>query len=218
VKKHCPKCDTEKDQSDFSKDKSRSDGIRQYCKSCAYDMSIAWNRSPKGVAVRLWHKHKARSIDRGHDQPDYDRDWLINYVLNHPDYSKLYKKYVASGFDKYECPSIDRIDDNVGYRKDNIRLVSFRDNMDHCYLAARKAEHFNRGWEMGCMRPHHAVVQLTKGGELVGRYISVNEACRQTGANNSKIPAVCSGKRKSHMGYIWMYEEDYDDRTNTATA
>jgi hypothetical protein len=119
---------------------------------------------------------------------------------------------VESGFDKYKAPSIDRIDDNIGYKKDNIRLVSFQENMDHCYDAARKAEHTNSGWEKGCMRPHHAVVQLTTDGDFIQSFISVNEAARKTGCDNSKIPAVCMGKRITHGGYKWMYLEDYENR------
>ena len=210
--KTCTKCKAVKPTSEFAVDRSRPDGIKSACKNCVYKVAQDWNRSPKGVAIRLWHKHISRSDERGHDQPDYDKDWLINFIMTHPDYERLHQEYVNSGFDKYKCPSIDRLDDNVGYRKDNIRLVSFQDNMGHCYDAARKAEHTNRGWEKGCMRPHRAVVQLTKKGELIDRFISVNEAARMvTGANNSKIPAVCQGKRKTHAGFKWLYEEDYDD-------
>lgn len=208
--KQCSKCKQEKPFSDFPRDSRYEDGLKTSCKSCAYEASRNWNRSRKGVAVRLWHKHVARSASRGHSAPGYTRDWLINYVLSHPDYERLYQEYEASGWDKYKCPSIDRLDDREGYTKSNIRLVSFQENMDHCYEAGRKAEHDNGGWEKGCMRPHHAVVQLTMSGEYVAEYISVNSATREVpGTDNSKIPMCCQGKRKSHAGYQWMYLEDY---------
>lgn len=211
--KTCSQCNKEKPVSEFADDRRVKSGKRANCKECSYAKTREWNRTPKAIAIRSWHKHNHRSGQRGHPSPDYDKEWLIEFITNHPDYERLHKEYVQSGFDKYKSPSIDRIDDNIRYRKDNIRLVSFQDNMDHCYDAARKAEHFNKGWETGCMRPHHAVIQLTKSGEFVARFISVNEAARMVpGANNSKIPAVCQGKRKTHAGFKWMYEEDYERR------
>jgi|GEM_PF-3204377 len=208
--KTCTQCGEEKPLHDFPNNPRAKDGKRANCKDCQYAITMAWNRSPKGVAIRLWHKHTKRSVERGHPQPDYDKEWLVNFVMTHSEYPRLYDEYVKSDYDKYKCPSIDRLDDNVGYRKDNIRLVSFQENMDHCYDAARKAEHTNAGWVKGCMSPHRAIVQLSLSGSFIAEYISVNEAARSVrGADNSKIPACCQGKRKSHAGFQWVYREDY---------
>jgi len=208
--KICTQCKIEKPLTEFQKNNGAKPSFRANCKECAYKKTRQWNRSPKGIAVRAYHKQIRNSKVRGHGAPEYTQEWLVDYMLNHPDFEKLYSNYVSSSYDKYCIPSIDRIDDNIGYTKENIRLVSFRENMTHCYSSARKAEHTNSGWDKGCMRAHHAVVQLTLKGEFINRYISVNEAARETGGCNSKIPACCSGRRLSHAGYQFVYAEDYD--------
>lgn len=49
-----------------------------------------------------------------------------------------------------------------------------------------------------------SVIQLSFTGEIVGRYISVSSASKQTGIKH--IDDVCRGVRKQAGGYIWKYE------------
>jgi hypothetical protein len=210
VMKTCSKCKEIKLVSEFQKDKSTSSGLRSSCKTCSYKATIEWNRSPEGVACRLWHKHNARSKTRDHEKPNYSREWLFDFVLNHPNFEKLYAAWVASDYDKYLSPSVDRINDRIGYTKENIRLVTFGENMEHAWDAGRKKEFDNSGWGNGACGEHRAVVQLTMSGDLVAEYISVSEACRAVGAQDSKISMACSGKRKSHAGFRWAYLDDYN--------
>lgn len=184
--------------------------MRSSCKTCSYKATIEWNRSPKGIVCRLWHKHNARSKTRGHEKPNYTREWLFDFVLNHPNFETLYAAWVASDYDKYLSPSVDRINDRIGYTKENIRLVTFGENMEHAWDAGRKKEFDNSGWANGACGEHRAVVQLTMSGDLVAEYISVSEACRAVGALDSKISMSCSGKRKSHAGFRWAYLDDYN--------
>ena len=68
--KRCPKCDTDKPKSEFSKDARRKDGLQCYCKACNAD----YKRSPVGKAshrrnsikmrVKYPEKMKARSAVR----------------------------------------------------------------------------------------------------------------------------------------------------------
>ena len=50
------------------------------------------------------------------------------------------------------------------------------------------------------------VLQLDMNGAVVGRYISQNEAERQTGILQSCISRVCLGGARQSGGYIWRYE------------
>lgn len=209
VMKICSKCKEPKDISEFQKDKSTSSGFRSSCKTCSYSTAIEWNRSRKGIVCRLWHKHNARSEIRGHNKPNYTKEWLFDFVLNHPEFENLYAAWVASDYNKMLAPSIDRINDRIGYTKENIRLVTFGENMEHAWEAGRKKELDNAGWAKGACSDHKAVVQLTMGGDFIAEYISVSEACRALGALDSKISMACSGKRKSHAGFRWAYLDDY---------
>lgn len=210
VMKTCSKCQQLKPFSEYVKEKRMADGHKSNCKTCSYAATIEWNRSRKGVACRLWHKHNARSETRGHSKPNYTREWLFDFVLNHPEFENLYAAWVESNYDKMLAPSVDRINDRIGYTKDNIRLVTFGENMEHAWDAGRKKEFDNAGWAKGACGDHRAVVQLTLGGDFVAEYISVSEACRAIGALDSKISMVCLGKRKSHAGFRWLYLDDYN--------
>lgn len=49
-------------------------------------------------------------------------------------------------------------------------------------------------------------VLALKNGEVVGRYESITEAAKQTGAKKQNIFRVISGKRQTHHGFEWRYE------------
>lgn len=52
-------------------------------------------------------------------------------------------------------------------------------------------------------QPKRAVRNLTTG----ARYHSVRDAARDCGLDPSQIVKVCKGKRKTHGGHVWAYEE-----------
>lgn len=53
------------------------------------------------------------------------------------------------------------------------------------------------------------VVQLTKTGDFIQRWDSIQKAAKSLNKNSSHISSVCKGKRKTAYGYKWKYEEDY---------
>jgi hypothetical protein len=56
------------------------------------------------------------------------------------------------------------------------------------------------------------VLQFSKDGVLIGRYVSGKEAHRKTGINHSHILECCAGKRyKTVGGFVWKYDERNDD-------
>lgn len=81
------------------------------------------------VIASLWAGMKQRSKRRGHPMPNFTRkefvDWLWSSGLG--DY---HADYVASEFDKWKKPSVDRLDNSKPYTLDNIRLVTWKDNLD----------------------------------------------------------------------------------------
>lgn len=53
------------------------------------------------------------------------------------------------------------------------------------------------------------VIQMDKEYNIIAIFNSMSEAERITGINN--ISNCCNGKRKTAGGYIWIYEDDYDN-------
>ena len=51
------------------------------------------------------------------------------------------------------------------------------------------------------------VIQLTRDGEVVAQYPSINEAQRQTCVSQSKISLCCNEKRKTAGGFLWRFAD-----------
>lgn len=68
----------------------------------------------------------------------------------------------------------------------------------------------NTRWGTGIMRRalsySKAVIQLTRDGKFIAKYISATEASKITGVSQGHISACCYGKRKSAGGFIWRFD------------
>jgi len=199
----CTKCETIKDISEFPKDKSNKRGYKSFCKECAYAMTYRWTKSESGVVTTAWHHQVKHSITRGHTPPQYTKEELADWMLNHPSWNRLYSDFVDSGYERDVRPSVDRLNNNYGYSFDNIRLVTFRENY-MTYLSDKKT-----GIETSDCK---AIVKLTKQGDFVAEYFSVAEALRQHGKKpkNARISAVLTGNRKYYLSHVWIYKKDYN--------
>ena len=80
-----------------------------------------------------------------------------------------YKKYEISNFDRYEKPSVDRLDDTLGYTLANMRLTNWREN-DSKYKDSVKQK-----------------VYLFKDGECLGEYESLRALARDMGMNSASV-------------------------------
>ena len=56
-----------------------------------------------------------------------------------------------------------------------------------------------------------SVVQLSLNGEFIARYDTLLEAKLSIDGDSSCISRCCKGKVKTHKGFKWMYEEDYEN-------
>lgn len=54
----------------------------------------------------------------------------------------------------------------------------------------------------------HRVLQITKTGQVIKEFISINEAGRQTGIKH--ISEACNGRRKTAGGYVWSFKGGVD--------
>ena len=62
------------------------------------------------------------------------------------------------------------------------------------------------------------VVQLTPKGDFVCSYESMAEASKENNIRVSGISRCCSGTRKTYMDYIWMYEDEYDEKVDYSVS
>ena len=137
--KICFKCEIEKDRSDFSKNRSKKDGLQSRCKVC----DAEGQRSPAGKVVCSRANKKRRSTIRGHLQD------VFSSIKSHCTNPKVhnYNRYGGRGIKVCFVSSnefidyvinvlqvdprrlqIDRINNDGNYEQGNIRFVTRSEN------------------------------------------------------------------------------------------
>ena len=75
--KHCSKCNTDRDESEFRNNKSRYDGLQAYCISCEKEFQKEWYLNNKEKVIA---KTKIRNLENNRKIQSY----IIQYLLNNP--------------------------------------------------------------------------------------------------------------------------------------
>ena len=122
--KTCIQCKEEKDESEFTKDCQKPDGLRSYCRPCLKTRT----RTQKGYAeiledspetVMLWRaKNRAKSQGVPFDITEED--------IKIPDYCPVYAIPLSrsNGKPSDGSPSLDKVIPELGYVKGNVRVIS----------------------------------------------------------------------------------------------
>ena len=149
--KKCFKCGKTKPLSEFYKHKEMADGHLNKCKECAkkdvrlnYAANSSYYREYDRERQRrdkrriLQHRYTSlvqRSTGKGSRKYHVEgkpyltkEEWTEWCEETAEDFDRLYRIWEASGFDRHYCPSVDRINNNEGYTKDNIQWLSVADN------------------------------------------------------------------------------------------
>lgn len=126
-------------------------------------------------------------------KPDYSREELKEWLCNQEDFQFLYWQWAINGFDTNLKPSIDRINPNIGYRLDNLQLITNKENRTKNYYEMRMG--FNN-------RVSKKVIRVEDNKE----FNSLRIASRETGIHCSSISECCTGKRKTAGGFTWRYK------------
>lgn len=132
-KKRCSKCNLEKDRKDFPKSSRYKDGLYPSCKVCHNAKSMESVRNKDGIIPQIYSTQRRNSLKRGHALPSYTQMWLKDWLFSNPEFHRLYDMWVLSGYQREFKPSVDRIDDNLGYTEYNIQLLSWRENAEKQY-------------------------------------------------------------------------------------
>lgn len=146
-----------------------------------------YRKTKKGVISDIYFGQISSSKHRGHALPTYSKKWFSNWLLNNPEFHRLYDMWVLSKYEKNFKPSVDRKRDELSYTEYNIQLLTWKEN--------------NLKRKM--------VIQLDLNGKYIADYKSLSEACRKNNISNSgSISDVCKGHRKSAGGFIWKFKDN----------
>lgn len=133
--KPCIKCNVVKELSLFRKHNECVDGRCNTCKDCFKLWTKEYERTPKGLLMRRYRNMKSRVT--GVQKAKYHlykgksllpKKDFYDWSIDHPDFLKLYKGFVESGYEMKLSPSVDRIDSDLGYEISNMRWITHSEN------------------------------------------------------------------------------------------
>lgn len=132
-------------------------------------------------------------------------EWVKGYkrvTLSKDGIEKQYSvhRLVAEAFidNPYNLPCVNHKDENPSNNVyTNLEWCTHQYNMNYGTCQQRKKEKMKSKTKK--------VYQYTLNGELVGEYVSVEEASRRNNVSVYGIYSVCNGKQKTAYGYIWLY-------------
>jgi hypothetical protein len=93
------------------------------------DYQKQYRRTLKGLTNRMYHSQRSSAKIRGHYAPIYTLKEFREWLFSRPNFNRLYQGWVDSGYSKMKVPSADRINNAKSYTLDNLRLVTFRENV-----------------------------------------------------------------------------------------
>lgn len=77
--KMCTRCNQEKEYSDFSKDKSRSDGYSYVCKECRKEISISRKQSTQAYMKEYYIRNKTKRSEYYENTKEYIKEYKKSY-------------------------------------------------------------------------------------------------------------------------------------------
>lgn len=196
----CSMCKETKEYSEFQKNSATNLGISSACKNCLKEYYIKKKRTKLGLISAIYTEQKNSCKDRKHELPKYSKEELIEWALNQPNFNILYNNWVQSGHNKWERPSIDRIDNFKTYSLDNIQLVTFKENNARSHIDAANGD------QLGVNLIE--VEQYDLEGNFIRSYKSMSEASKQTGISVGAICTACNKKESQTELFLWKRAND----------
>lgn len=149
-----------------------------------------FRKTPKGVLTNLYSKMKERATSKNIELPDFTLVELHNMFLNDKKYLRIFKEWERSNYQKAFKPSIDRINNKIGYIKSNIHVLTWGENR------------FKQAMER---RSRKGKVAQILNGQVVKIWGSQREACKKLNLSQSMLSSALTGKYKQAYGYKWKY-------------
>ena len=152
-----------------------------------YKDKLKYVRTKHGLSAKIYAKQRHKSRERGHQPPAYSNAELKNWLFKQELFHELYAKWVEADYETDLIPSVDRIENSIGYTFDNIQLMIWEEN---------RKKQYGEGIE-----------QYTKQGDFIAAYNSTTEAARILKVSRTAITSCLIGYTKTSAGFKWKYKK-----------
>ena len=195
----CTTCNEIKDLPSFSKGKVWKNNTIGMCKPCGVKATQARQRTIPGLIKKIYHNQKMTTGKMGRSAPSYTEAELLQWAINHG-LEALHAQWESSGYDKWMSPSVDRKDNTMSYSLDNIRLITWRENLDNQKAQNVSGQYLHTGSK--------AVDQLDLNGQYLQTFPSIAIAMRTVAGHRkgvTNIANVCNGVWPTAYGFKWRW-------------
>tara|TARA_R110000796_G_scaffold75361_4_gene169026 strand:- start:55 stop:543 length:489 start_codon:yes stop_codon:yes gene_type:complete len=148
---------------------------------------LKYKHSFTDLSSTIYKAQRGNSTKRGHKPPGYTLGELREWLRLQPTFDKLLTRWQDTQ-DKWDRPSVDRLDNSKGYAFDNIQVLSFRDHMDKD-------------------NPKKPIIQYDLNMKFIKEWPSSKSAYR---AGYSSVSNVANFKpnSKTCKGFIWRWKDE----------
>lgn len=160
---------------------------------------LARRRSPTGHIKKIYHNQRMTTQKMKRALPTYSEAELYTWAINHG-LLKLHAAWETSNYNKWDSPSVDRLDNTKSYSLDNIQLITWKENLANQKIQNKTGEYLHTA--------SVSIDQLTPDGHFIRTWPSISNACRAVvghGRGVSNISSVAAGKNKTAYGFRWRF-------------
>jgi len=197
VSKSCTKCNETKSLEEFSFSKNGKYGKKSICKSCAAIANREYERTIDGLIAKIYKNQLTAAKKNTFKAPTYSKEELYQWVTNQANFLHLYNTWVVSGYSVGMKPSVDRINDYIGYTLSNIQLLTVNENIEKYRNDVRNGINTKVTKTVSC----YSLLD----GTYISTHFSITEAAKAYGISSSSISSACAG-RIAHAGsMLWQF-------------
>lgn len=146
-----------------------------------------YRKSKKGVLTNMYDHMRRRHPVEFTLQQFHDK------YLNDKKYNRLYNEWVNKNYHTQFKPSLDRINNKLGYTFENTQMLTWAEN--RYKQSAYDGKRGRKG----------KVIQM-QGDKIINIFKSQRECVKKLGISQSNLSSVLNGKRNYVSGYSFIYE------------
>ena len=158
-----------------------------------------------GWLTKVYGRMRLSSRERNHNPPQFTKVELKEWVIERG-IEKLLKNWVDNECAKDLTPSINRLNDYIGYQFNNMELTIWKDNnkQGRGSIKTKELVHSKLG-NIAKKMFSKPVIKSDLDGKVLALYPSAREAARQNDTDSGSIAKVCRGEKITHHKHKWSY-------------